>query len=387
MQATFYDGVTAIRHEADVRVADDRLDLAWGVGEEDSIASDLLLRLDGPRESLRVGRSDRPGWRLIFPASAASVLGPLLPAEARYGRWVDRLGLWRAAAAFGLVAALVLFIGHVAPEWIAPHVPQRWESDLGQTLVGDFGKNRCAGGAGNQALRKLAERIAPGVTQPGERHIQFTALDFGIFNAAALPGAQIILFKGLLLETHDSDAVAGVLAHEVAHVRRRHVTQALIREFGIGSLIRLFAGGIGANTEQLVSLSYTRANEAQADADAIVMLRAAHIDPRPTARLFAKLAKQTGERDGDATGYGQFLQSHPVSLERAKKFAASFRAGNSYRAVLSRGEANDLLNICWNGRGVPPSVYAPYRLTTGTRDSRHPQEWRDSLGTVLENIG
>ena len=78
-----------------------------------------------------------------------------------------------------------------------------------------------------------------------------------MFNAAALPGGYIVVFKPAITETNP-DALAGVLAHEVAHVRRRHVTEALIRELGIGALVRMFAGNIGANAEQIVSLSYTR---------------------------------------------------------------------------------------------------------------------------------
>ena len=56
-----------------------------------------------------------------------------------------------------------------------------------------------------------------------------------MFNAAALPGGYIVVFKPAITETNP-DALAGVLAHEVAHVRRRHVAEALIREFGIGAI-------------------------------------------------------------------------------------------------------------------------------------------------------
>jgi hypothetical protein len=344
MHAALYDGVTALRHTVAVEIVGDRLDVTAHDGARDEVPASLLVRHEREGDLLRLGRSDRPGWRMLIPLEWAEALDHLLPAEARYGRWIDRIGLWPAIGLFAVLAAIVLLVGHLAPQWIAPLIPQRWESDLGATLVGDFGDNRCASPDGNRALARLADRIEPGIGAPGERHITFTALDFGIFNAAALPGAQIVVFKGLLKETPEPDAVAGVLAHEIAHVRRRHVTQALIREIGIGSLIRLFAGGIGANTEQLVSLSYTRANEAQADADAIIMLRRAAIDPRPTARLFDKLALETGE--GEHGGYGQFLQSHPVSRERAKRFATSYDPRIAYRPVLGSVDAAVLTAVC-----------------------------------------
>src|SRR5206468_2212629 len=116
-------------------------------------------------------------------------------------------------------------------------------------------------------LAPLAGRVAPGATR-GPTGIKVAALDVPMFNAAALPGGYIVVFKPAITET-DPDALAGVLAHEIGHVRHRHVAEAMIRELGIGAVIRLFAGGIGANAEQIVSLRFTRANEAQADSDAI----------------------------------------------------------------------------------------------------------------------
>lgn len=56
----------------------------------------------------------------------------------------------------------------------------------------------------------------------------------------------VIALKPAIAET-EPDALAGVLAHEIAHVRRRHVTEALLRELCIGALIRMLAGNLGAN--------------------------------------------------------------------------------------------------------------------------------------------
>jgi predicted Zn-dependent protease len=135
--------------------------------------------------------------------------------------------------------------------------------------------------------------------------------------------------------------MAGVLAHEIAHVRRRHVTQALIRELGIGALIRLFAGGVGANAEQLVSLSYTRANEAEADADAIAALKRANIDPRPTAALFSRLDKEDGDFDKV-----EWLNSHPRSKQRARLFAASYQPGRAYQPSLPSADYRVIRQTC-----------------------------------------
>jgi Zn-dependent protease with chaperone function len=335
--------VTGHPHEVAVDPGLASLTLTQDGGWSDGVDAALLKRLDDGSDSLRLGRTDRPGWRLILPAAAESELAPLLGRRERYGRWIDRIGLVPALAVFGVITASVVVAGYVAPHWIAPHVPMSWERNVGGAIVGDFGKLRCRNAGGQRALEALVERIAPGATK-GPDGIKVAALNVPMFNAAALPGGYVVVFKPAITET-DSDALAGILAHEVAHVRRRHVTEALIRELGIGALIRLFAGNLGANAEQIVSLSYTRSNEAEADSDAIVMLKRADISPEPTAELFDRLAK---EHEQGVPTSAQFLESHPLSANRAKKFAASFDPSADYQPALSRDQSDALFDICRN---------------------------------------
>lgn len=341
IEGKLYDGVTAHPHDVRVTVADGALELAQEGGWSDSVDAALLKRRDAPAGMLRLGRTDQPGWRLLVPAEAEPELAVLLGRQERYGRWIDRIGLIPALVAGGVITASVVGIGYLAPHWIAPHVPMSWERNVGTAIVGDFGDLKCRDPKGQKALEELVEKVSPGATT-GPDAIKVAALNVPIFNAAALPGGYIVVFKPAITET-DPDALAGVLAHEIGHVRRRHVTESLIRELGIGALIRLFAGGVGANAEQIVSLSYTRDNEAQADADAIAALRRANISPRPTAALFTRLSKETGEARGFSA---EFLQSHPLSGKRAGRFAASFDPKAHYQAALSQPEWDALSEIC-----------------------------------------
>ena len=336
IEGTLYDGATGHPHSVHVLAAAGRLDLRQESGWNDSVDATLLKRVEGP--GLRLGRTDLPGWRLLLPAEAETELGGLVEGHERYGRWIDRIGLVPALIGGALITAAIVGVGYVAPGWIAPHVPMSWERNVGGAIVGDFGKLRCRNPAGQRALETLVERVAPGATQ-GPDGIKVAALDVRVFNAAALPGGYVVVFKPAITET-DPDALAGVLAHEVAHVRRRHVTEALIRELGVGALIRMFAGNIGANAEQIVSLSYTRRNEAQADSDAIAMLQRARISPKPTSALFARLSKEAPEFSA------AFLNSHPSSNSRAAKFGASFDPRVHYQPALSREQADALFDIC-----------------------------------------
>lgn len=341
LRGKLYDGTTAFPHDVDASFADGCLTLAQADGWSDRIEASRLKRIDGGDDSIRLGQGDSPGWRLLLPGEAAPDVDALLGRPERYGRWIDRIGLVPALVVGGVLTASVLGIGYVAPHWLAPHVPMSWERNVGGAIVGDFGKLRCRNAKGQRALEALVERVSPGATK-GPTGIRVAALDVPVFNAAALPGGYIVVFKPAITET-DPDALAGIIAHEVAHVKRRHVTEALIRELGIGALIRLFAGDIGANAEQIVALSYTRDNETQADSDAIAMLKRANISPGPTADLFTELSGEAGE--GSSFG-AEFLQSHPLSGKRAHKFAASFDAKAHYAPALTREQSDALLNIC-----------------------------------------
>lgn len=339
--ATLYDGSSAFPHPVEARFDGDALLLTQDNGWSDRIGTDVLKRMDADAESVRLGRTDAPGWRLLLPAECSDEVDRLLGKQARYGSWIDRIGLVPALVAGAAITASVVAFGYVAPGLIAPHVPKSWERNLGSAIVGDFGKYKCRNTDGQRALEALVERVAPGATR-GPDAIKVAALDVPVFNAAALPGGYIVVFKPAITQT-DTDALAGILAHEVAHVRRRHVTEALLRELGIGALIRLFAGNLGANAEQIVSLSYTRKDEAQADSDAIAMLRKADISPEPTAELFKELAAEQGE----GSGYGaEFLQSHPLSGNRAQRFEASFSKSHEYQSALPPDQSEALFNIC-----------------------------------------
>jgi len=267
----------------------------------------------------------------------------LVPTQERYGGWIDRIGLWRAMAGCGILAAVVVVAGYSSPSLLAPYVPMSWERNFGDAILGDYGQYRCRNSEGQQALVALVERLDPGATAPGERQIDVAAVNLDMFNAAALPGNHIVVLKGAIQDDVKVDALAGIVAHEIAHVRRRHVTEAMIREMGIGALVGLFAPRVAGDAQQVLSLTYTREHEAEADADAIQMLERAGISPMPTAELFARFAKKDGE---DGRFLSEFLKSHPLSAGRSRQFARAFRPGAKYRPALDAQQSSALMGVC-----------------------------------------
>ena len=343
-KAIYYDGIHAERYSAEVAPNGARsIRVVPSAGEPIEIDSDDLTVADEDQQQLVLSQKGMPGWRLILDQPVDPALRAALPGTNRYGGWIDRIGLGKASLVLAGIAGAVLLIGHTAPLWIAPIVPLSWERNVGDAIVGDFGDLRCRSPKGQAAMEALVERLDPGGTAVGPTQIRVAALDIDMFNAAAVPGSNIIIFKGALDDTRDIDALAGIVAHEIAHVRRRHVTESLVRELGIGALIRTFAGSVGANAEQVVGLSFTRANESEADADAIATLRRTGIDPRPTAALFAKLSKEAG---GDGNPAFDFLQSHPGSKGRAANFARSYDPKATYRPALDPIATKAMLEAC-----------------------------------------
>jgi len=332
-----FDGVSGRAYSVLAEGAGDKL---WLQSERRSeeITASALKTISRDAKRLRIGRDDIEGWSLLLDQPVSTDIDALAPKTQRYGRLIDRVGLVPALGIGAAITAVIVGVGYVAPGWIAPHIPMSWERKVGGTMVGDFGKFRCRDAKGQQALEALVERVAPGGTK-GPDAIKIAALDVPAFNAAALPGGYIVVFKPAITQT-DPESLAGIIAHEVAHVRRRHVTTALIRELGIGSLFGLLGGNMGANAEQIVALSYTRQDEEQADSDAIQMLESANITPQPTASLFRRLSE-------DAPQFStEFLQSHPLSAKRAERFAASYDYKVRYEPALSDLQEKALIGIC-----------------------------------------
>ena len=333
-----YDGHSGLRHAVEARAEEDGLVLFHDGEPLERVAAGQLVLLDRSASGWTIGHREVAGWRLKLPDPDAEIAA-LFPRQGGYGGWIDRLGLWRATAIFASVSALVIGAGYLAPTVLAPLVPTSVEQAYGDALVGDFGGKYCGTQAGNAALTRLARRLDP---KAGDLNIR--VVDLPIVNAAALPAGNIVLFDKLFETVESPDELAGILAHEIAHVRRRHVPAAMIREFGVGIFAAALGGTTGGQVDGFVALSFTRRAEREADAEAIAMLQRAGISPRPTAKFFARLGKaeKTMDRFGPALAY---ISSHPLSGEREKAFTQA-AGSRRYTPALTPREWTELRAIC-----------------------------------------
>lgn len=340
--AEWYDGHSARRHRGYAVWDGDSgfaLESDWGARELVTFAD--LTHVDTRQDGLVYARQTVPDFRLTLPVDLPDAFAERMPRAARYGGWVDRIGLGKATIAFTVVSAAVLAAVLTAPEWLGPRVPESWERRMGDAMVGDFGGRICHTQAGDAALAKLVDAV-----DPAPEKVRAGVANIGMVNAVALPGGQVLIFDGLLQDAKSADEVAGVLAHEVGHVRKRHVMTALLRQFGLSILASGFNSGFAENAFGLASLGYSREAEREADEYARARMKTADISPLGSAGFFERMARQSGDKAEDRPAVVGWMASHPSSGERAKAYRASYDKQRSYRPVLTEQEFGALQTMC-----------------------------------------
>lgn len=166
----------------------------------------------------------------------------------------------------------------------------------------------------------IGQRVAL-VTDRKEVRYVFRVIDDKEVNAFALPGGYVFIFKGLVEKVDSDDELAGVIAHEIAHVVARHSIKRL--QGGLGyTLLQILmvttgtsdARRINAAFGQLV-MSYSREDEALADRIAVKYLKRAGYDPFAILSFLEKLQKVHKEQP--IRPYSSY-RSHPYIADRIR---------------------------------------------------------------------
>ena len=358
-RAWHFDGETAVRRPVDIQLIGRQIMLVETERRHGPFDFDQLTYVGEQGGAHVYGLEGRDGWRLGLLGETPAELVPLLPARRRYGKWVDRLGFGRAAIAFAGVSAAVVAVVLFTPQWLAPLIPSSWEKQMGDALVGDFGGRFCATPQGSKALSKMV-----GALEKNAGDLQVEVANIDMVNAVALPGGKVILFQGLLDTARSPDEVAGVLAHEIGHVREKHVMQSLLRQLGLSIVLGGADGTGGSLLNGVLSSSYTRDAETEADDFSIRAMSNANISPVATAGFFRRLSKIDGSEntDGNAARITGYMSSHPLSSERKKAFENSLVKGKTYAASLTPAEWTVLKSMCKDD----PDVKSGFGFDFGT---------------------
>jgi Zn-dependent protease with chaperone function len=196
-------------------------------------------------------------------------------------------------------------------------------------------------------------------------------IDSDEVNAFALPGGYFFVNKGLILAADNEAEVAGVMAHEIAHVAARHAMEnqakGMLAEIGLlaGSIFLGGLGGMlinqGAQFGALLGfMKFNRGAESEADMLGVQYMWAAGYDPNAMSTMFEKLAAKNKKKPGT---FSKLFESHPQSVDRmnaTRDLVARFPDKEEY--VLSTSEfqrvKNRLLRLS-NARASSAGDIAP----------------------------
>lgn len=229
----------------------------------------------------------------------------------------------------------------------------------------------------NEYVAGVGKRLAY-QAQDGDHRFHFFVVKDPSINAFALPGGYIGVHTGLIEATGNESELAGVLAHEVAHVTQQHISRRIqaMRGTGIMSMAMLvgalLVGGLLGGGGDVVPgalmasqgmaaqqrINFTRAHEHEADRIGIGTLHAAGFDPRGLPSFFETMARK--ESPG-STAVPEILRTHPVSLNRIAEARSRIaphmkrQVGSSLAYYLARAQARLL------GSGSPEEALRRFR--------------------------
>lgn len=178
-----------------------------------------------------------------------------------------------------------------------------------------------------QYVRQLTSRLVAVIPQQYSWPYEFHVIQQKEVNAFAVPGGPIFINVGTIAAAQNEAQLAGVIAHEMSHVYMQHSAKQIRQNTvpsilaGLGGILGQMIGGVGGALAQLggqvggglLSMRYSRADEAQADAVGAIIMYKAGYSPVELAKFFQMLEQQGGAGP-------QFLSDHP-------------NPGNRYQAI------------------------------------------------------
>ena len=198
-------------------------------------------------------------------------------------------------------------------------------------------------------ITEYVNRVGQNIVLHSDSKVPFTikVIDSDEVNAFALPGGFFYVNKGLILAADNEAELAGVMAHEIAHVAARHAVEnqakaSLIEYAAIGASI--FLGGIPGmiyqNTAGIgllgIFMKFSRSAEEEADKLGVQYMYAAGYDPGAMATMFEKLEAKNKKKPGFIA---RAFSTHPAPPDRrasALALAARFPENEEY--VISSSE-------------------------------------------------
>ena len=177
-------------------------------------------------------------------------------------------------------------------------------------------------------INEYVNRVGQNLVRNSDAKVPFTikVVDSDVINAMALPGGFFYVNSGLILAADNEAELAGVMAHEIAHVAARHTTRQLTRyQFANYMTLPLIfvGGGIGLAAREaagigipMTFLKFSRGFEAEADYLGIQYMYKAGYDPNEFVNFFEKIQAQEKKKPGSMA---KVFIDHPQTPDRITK--------------------------------------------------------------------
>jgi predicted Zn-dependent protease len=342
--ADFFDGVAPVAQRAEISILENSTAPVLVVTPPEldpqiwPLCDIRALPDQAGRDILVLSHTANPVARLIIrEPEARRILSARCPnlSKGAAVKGAGRLVTW-SLAAVASVALIVFVLVPLMADQLAEFLPPAGEKALGdatfEQIRSALSSNDlvpvevCDNSDGLAALAIMQARLEENIELPYPLSIH--VLDHKMINAFALPGGQIVIFRGLIDAAETPDEVAAVFAHEIGHVINRDPARGALRSAGsigvLGLLLGDFAGGTAVllMVERLIDATYSQEAEAKADSFAHETLAATGIQPSALATMFERLKK----KHGDAEGFVAHFLAHPSLGDR---IAAALNANNA----------------------------------------------------------
>jgi Zn-dependent protease with chaperone function len=324
-------------HSGELRVLLDQVRFESGTLNGTLPLAGLRLRRGGHNdEQLFFEHPEFPGWS-FYTSDDRLMHDPILTAHPNFSGELLRLARRKrstppiAFIGIGLVAlVLACLVGlwlakdRIA-EYIADKIPISWEQKFGDQVYAQVAQQGkiLTDSKWAPEIKRITDRLEPVVAKSGYT-FQFHIVQDTNVNAFAIPGGHVVILTGLLEHAESSEEVAGVLAHELAHVTRKHSLRNMIKSAGLILMIQAVLGDAsgllalaGEGSRFLLQQKFSRDFEREADDTGWSYLTEARIDPRGMITFFKKMKVMIANAGMSSMENSlALLNTHPASQER-----------------------------------------------------------------------
>jgi Zn-dependent protease with chaperone function len=272
-----------------------------------------------------------------------------------------------AGVALALVITMFAFFKSIPflSRYVAQLVPYEQEQKLSEHLkLSDLGDIEvCKPEKESQAaFAKLMKRLYPLNKDDIPGFVKVEIVKYPVSNALTFPGGRIVIFDDVIVNAKSPEELAGVIAHEIGHAKKRHIMQKIVSTLGMAAVFQFIGGDFSSalaldpsTVLSIGTLAFDRGMETEADQFAYERLVQSKINPHDVAGFFERLSM-------NADKYA-LLSSHPGDESRIKLF----RTKNDVKAlpILTKKEWQALKEYCV----VKPKPVKPlFKLKTKSKN-------------------